>query len=168
VKLRRAGPHDRERLLAWRNRPEIVALGSSQRTVRPDEHDAWYARVSADARTRLYIIESDAGEPIGQVRFDPHHRHPPYETAGESREAVVSIYLLAEHTGRGEGTRALTEATREAAAELGLARVWAVIREDNLPSQTSFARAGYTRCTTAAPTALVCAAHIVHRWETSP
>lgn len=155
MKLRRAVADDRDRLLAWRNRPEIVALGSSQRTVSPDEHGAWYARVSADERTRLYIVESDAGEPIGQVRFDPH----------ETAEAVVSIYLVAEHTGRGKGTRALTEATQRAASELGLRRVWAVIRDSNVASQTSFGRAGYARSPSPEPADLACADHLVYRWE---
>ncbi len=157
MKLRRAGADDRDRLLAWRNRPEIVALGSSQRTVRPDEHDAWYARVSQDPRTRLYIVESDAGDPIGQVRFDPHG----------SGEAIVSIYLIAGHTGRGEGTRALSEATQRAASELGARRVWAVIRDTNVASQTSFARAGYARCSAQEPQPadLACADHLVYRWE---
>ena len=156
MKLRRAGADDRDRLLAWRNRPEIVALGSSLRTVRPDEHDAWYTRVSRDERTRLYIVESDTGEPIGQVRFDPH----------ATGEAVVSIYLIGEHTGRGEGTRALLEATRRAATELEVHRVWGGHpRDQTAASQTSFTRAGYARCPPPEPAELACADHQIYRWE---
>ena len=41
LQLRPATPHDADRLLAWRNRPEIVALGTLLRTVDPAEHAAW-------------------------------------------------------------------------------------------------------------------------------
>lgn len=131
LRLRPAAPDDAERTLAWRNRPEIVALGTQQRRVDAAEHAAWFAEALASDDRLLLIVEAD-GEPIGQVRFD----------ALDGVNWSVSIYLLEPYTGRGLGTRALRLAW-EIARDHGVERAWAFVRADNARSAAAFRRAGF-------------------------
>lgn len=133
ITLRPARPEDAERVFAWRNRPEIVALGTTHATVSRETHDAWFAETLQGGRRTLYIIEL-AGEPAGQIRFD----------WGDAREAEVSIYLLGEYVGRGAGVAALREGCRLAAQTRRADVIVARIREDNLRSHAAFIKAGFT------------------------
>jgi perosamine synthetase len=132
ISLRPACEADEERLFAWRNRPEIVALGSSRQTVERAQHRAWFAETLAGERRSLYVIEGD-GHPVGQVRFDWHAR----------RRAEVSIYLLSEFTGRGLGVAALREGCRCALASGRADSLVARIRHDNPRSRAAFAKVGF-------------------------
>jgi RimJ/RimL family protein N-acetyltransferase len=139
VRLRRAGPDDAERVLAWRNDPRIVALSKSGRPVTRDEHTAWYAQAVTDARRLLCIVEvEEAGRkgssPAGVVRVD----------RDGSRAGMITIYLLAPYTGRGLGVAALEQATRLAFGQWpDLRSIRAEIRPDNLASIKAFAKAGF-------------------------
>ena len=124
---------DRELLFEWRNRPEIVALGASNRTVSWEEHTAWFAKVAGDRTHLLYLIRL-RGEPIGHVRFTP---------AGNLTWSV-SIYLLAPHTGRGFGPAVLATACEQCFALLPAAQaIEAVILSRNARSQAAFRRVGF-------------------------
>ncbi len=129
--LRPATAADKERVLAWRNAPFVVARSSSNRPVEPAEHERWFAAALADPDRRVYLIEVD-GTPVGVVRFDRRE-----ETA------VISVFLAEEHAGRGYGTRAIGEGCRLAAAAWPIRTVRACVRMDNLPSYKSFTRAGF-------------------------
>ena len=129
--LRPAAPDDADRLLAWRNRPEIVTLGTQQRRVDAAEHAAWFAEALVSDHRLLLIVEAD-GEPVGQIRFD----------ALDAANWSVSIYLLEPYTGRGLGTQALRQAC-EIAREHGIETAWAFVRADNARSAAAFQRAGF-------------------------
>jgi len=132
ISLRLVGPADEERIFEWRNRPEIVALGSSHQTVDRGQHGAWFAESLAGVKRSLFVVET-LGQPIGQIRFD----------WGDARRAEVSIYLLSEFTGRGLGLAALREGCRLALA-LGRADyVVARIRHDNPRSRAAFMKVGF-------------------------
>lgn len=55
-------------LLGWRNAPSIRAVMFNRREILPDEHSAWFERMSDDHKHRLLIIEA-SGEPLGFVQF---------------------------------------------------------------------------------------------------
>jgi len=135
LQLRPATPHDADRLLAWRNRPEIVALGTLLRTVDPAEHAAWFAETLASDRRLLLLVLVD-GEPAGQVRFD-------VLTDAAGAACSVSIYLLEQFTGRSLGPEALRQACAIAEGR-GYEEIWAFIREENTRSITAFRQAGFT------------------------
>jgi UDP-4-amino-4,6-dideoxy-N-acetyl-beta-L-altrosamine N-acetyltransferase len=59
---------DLDRVLAWRNRPEVRANVFSSHVISPAEHAAWYARAAADPARRLLIFEID-GAPAGFVQL---------------------------------------------------------------------------------------------------
>lgn len=134
--LRRAEESDREMIFGWRNDPWIVGLSTSRRTVTRAEHDDWFGRVVADPGTILFVVET-GGTPAGQVRLTMDG-----EAGGV--EAVISIYLLKEHTGRGIGAAAIGQGCAAAFAQWpGLRRVRAQILRDNEPSMRAFEKAGF-------------------------
>lgn len=131
LRLRPAANADRDLLLAWRNRPEIIARGTHLRTIEPDEHARWFADALTSTRRLLLIVELD-GEPIGQVHFQ----------AVDAGNWSVSIYLLEPYTGRGLGTEALHTACA-IAHQRGVATTWALIRDENERSTAAFRRVGF-------------------------
>lgn len=130
--LRPVGPADEDRIFEWRNRPEIVVLGSSYRSVDRSEHRSWFAETLAGEVRLLYIVEANR-QPLGQIRFD----------WGQGRRAEVSIYLLNEFTGRGLGVAALREGCRLALSCGRADCVVARIRHDNFRSRSAFGKVGF-------------------------
>lgn len=64
VRLRDVREDDRERLLDWRNSPDVAAFMYSDHRIERAEHDHWFDVVRHDARRRYWVIEVD-GEPVG-------------------------------------------------------------------------------------------------------
>lgn len=132
VALRPASMTDVKTVFEWRNDPLIVRLGSSQSTVQWAEHESWFAAKLADARCLMLIVES-GGQPIGQVRFD-------LDAPGQ---AVISVYLVPAQVGRGLGVRAIRDGCLWAGRTLGVHRIVALVRRENLRGQRAFAKAGF-------------------------
>ena len=64
VALKPLAEADRDRLLAWRNLPEIARWMYSDHVIGADEHARWFAGALADPGRRYWIITVD-GEPVG-------------------------------------------------------------------------------------------------------
>ena len=155
LRLRPADLNDAERVFEWRNRPEIVALSSSRRPVSWGEHQAWFGDAVRDENRRVFIVLRD-DTPIGQVRFD---------RLG-AEECEVSIYLLAEHTGRGLGTMALRIGCRTIFRTWPVARIVAFVRRENVRSLQAFGKAGFFEAP--APTPRTRPGHaVLHRDRTT-
>ncbi len=65
-KLRPVEEADLERLLGWRNLPEIRSFMYTDHVISMEEHRTWFARLSADATRLTWIFERD-GKPLGVV-----------------------------------------------------------------------------------------------------
>lgn len=131
IKLRAAGPADRDRLLEWANDPTTRAASFHAEPIAAASHDAWFAASLDGART-LYIAER-AGTPVGTARLDP---------LGPGR-AEVSLTIAPEHRSRGIGTSTLTALIETAVAD-GVEELVARIRETNAQSRRAFEKAGFT------------------------
>lgn len=59
---------DLERVLEWRNHPDVRAWMFTTHEIPLHEHLAWYERASRDPSKRLLLAEQD-GEPFGYVGF---------------------------------------------------------------------------------------------------
>ncbi|MCP5370556.1 MAG: GNAT family N-acetyltransferase [Hyphomicrobiales bacterium] len=132
VTLRPMAADDCEMVFTWRNRPEIVRLSSSGRPVDWEDHLSWFRRRAADGTQPMFVIEA-AGWPAGQLRFD----------AEADRAYRVTIYLVAESTGRGIGVAALRAGCGRLLAEGRADTFTACVQAGNLPSRKAFARAGF-------------------------
>jgi RimJ/RimL family protein N-acetyltransferase/glycosyltransferase involved in cell wall biosynthesis len=130
--LRPADERDTQRLLDWRNDPETRRWAFQPGEVDLATHEAWFARRRADPDSVIWIAEQ-RGEPVGQVRLDR-----------EGAEAEVSIALAPEARGRGLGRRLIDRAAREAPGALGVERLTARIKPDNVASVRAFEAAGFT------------------------
>lgn len=123
---------DRDLLFNWRNDPFIVALSSSQRTVSRREHDAWFDRLLNSADSLAYIIFLRR-KAIGHLRFDRF----------EEQRCFITIYLMHGFTGKGLGVRIIQTGCREVMRRWPGVQVHARIRNENLPGQSAFVRAGF-------------------------
>jgi UDP-2,4-diacetamido-2,4,6-trideoxy-beta-L-altropyranose hydrolase len=133
VRLRAATPDDCRAVFEWRNDPFIVRFSAGQRKVTWHEHAAWYDRVVDDIHHLLLIVERD-GHGIGTVRFDRERED----------SAVVTIYLLGPHVGRGIGTAVLHEACGCAFARWpDVGRLEARIQAANARSKRVFEKVGF-------------------------
>ena len=156
VRLRLATPEDEERVFQWRNMPEIVALGRTQKTVSWEDHQTWFRHTIDDPRRLLLIVVLN-DQPIGQVRFDQNHN--------EDHACEVSIYLLAGFTGRGLGTSALKQSCSIAFDRLGVNRIDAVILGENQRSLSAFRKAGFENIPLPLDAVSDCFKLSLHRWS---
>lgn len=133
ISLRPAVVGDSDLLLSWRNRPDIVALGSLNRAVSRGEHAIWFANKLSSDDSIIWIVQNN-GLPIGQVRLDPIAPH----------EKIISIFILADHVGRGFGVDAIKRACVFAFDRWkNLKRIRANILKDNSRSIRSFEKSGF-------------------------
>lgn len=59
---------DLERVLAWRNHPEVRRYMLKQREIQMAEHCSWFERAMSDQSRRLLIVE-EGETPLGFVQF---------------------------------------------------------------------------------------------------
>ena len=133
IHLRPAAPEDRDLVFEWRNKPEIIALGSSQKSVSALEHSDWFGLILRSTNCRLFIIVLD-NNPIGQVRFE----------INENDHAEISIFLITGFTGRGLGVVSIIQSCRLAFASFQEASyIVAFVRKNNVGSLRAFEKAGF-------------------------
>jgi UDP-4-amino-4,6-dideoxy-N-acetyl-beta-L-altrosamine N-acetyltransferase len=116
VRLRPLEAGDRDRLLAWRNLPQIARWMYSDHAIGPDEHARWLAAALADPRRRYWVIEADAS-PVGLANL--------YDLAPEHGRTSWAYYL-ADPSTRGQGIGAFVEywVIEHVFGELGLNKLW--------------------------------------------
>ena len=90
--VRRMTADDLERVLRWRNHPDVRAAMFTQHEISPDEHARWFAAADADPSRLLLIYERD-GESLGFASLACH---------GETGVADWGFYLAPEAP-RGSG-----------------------------------------------------------------
>jgi RimJ/RimL family protein N-acetyltransferase len=134
LSLRRATEADAELLLEWRNDPDTRAGSFQQDPIGLEEHRAWLRGVLADSERVLLVVELD-GVPSGSVRVDRE----------DAETAEIHIALAASARGRKVGLWALREASQQADGLLGVKRIRARVKSDNLASLRAFEAAGFER-----------------------
>jgi RimJ/RimL family protein N-acetyltransferase len=116
----------------WRNDPFLVARASSQKSVTWEEHVRWFQETITGIERKMFIVLVD-GVPAGQVRFERL----------EADACVISAYMLEPYTGRGLGVEAIQKACGYLFEDWAVRNIVAFVREDNLPSQSGFRKAGF-------------------------
>jgi UDP-4-amino-4,6-dideoxy-N-acetyl-beta-L-altrosamine N-acetyltransferase len=123
IRLRAVGPEDSQRLLDWRNRPEVSAYMYTDHLIAPDEHARWFKAALAAADRRYWIIALD-GAPVGLVNLagiDPGRRRCEW------------AYYIAEPSTRGRGVGAVVEfmVIDHVFGPMGLHKLWCEVLIDN-------------------------------------
>lgn len=150
--VRRVTSSDAALLWAWRNDALVRQNSFSSEPIPWEDHQRWLADRLASERTVIYILE-DADGPVAQVR---------YERRAEA-EAEVGISVAASARGRGYAHVALTETLASACSALGVDRVVALVKADNVPSQRAFERAGFTSASTVVERGRLCRKYVYRR-----
>lgn len=110
--IRSVSSADLERMLVWRNQPQVRAYMLTQHEISLDEHRQWFERCSKDPSRRLMIVE-EGGDPLGFVGF-----------SGVETGAVATWgFYAAPETVKGAGTKLGLTALEFAFGELLLHKV---------------------------------------------
>lgn len=134
-RLRPMQSQDLERVLAWRNHPEVRRHMYTQRLITLEEHRAWFERARQAPQRHLLIYEQD-GEPLGFVNLNV------VDTA--AGRADWGFYLAPEAprgSGQGLGQCTLTYAF----TTLKLHKLCGEVLADNTRSQRFHERLGFRR-----------------------
>ncbi len=131
VTLRPATLADQNRLLEWRNQPDVVRYSLSGRPVAASAHANWLAARLTSPGARLWLAE-EAGEPVGQVRVDL-----------DDKAGTVSISVAPAHRGRGVGTRMLRALVLEMERDIEVRNLLALVHPENTASLRAFVRVGF-------------------------
>ena len=117
-----------------RNRTDAIAVSGSQEAL-PREYavDKFIDMVRKPGEFVFWIIEPDAGWIVMEY-------HDPWGT--------ISIYLKPYARGQGAGAMAIKQMCKYAAGELGLEKIWANVREENISSSSVFTKCGFVLSST--------------------
>lgn len=123
VALRPLDNADSDRLLAWRNQPEVARWMYSDHVISPQEHAQWFARALVDPRRRYWVIEAD-DRPVGLANL--------YDLAPEHARASWAYYL-ADPSTRGQGIGAFVEywVIEQVFGTLKLNKLWCEVLAEN-------------------------------------
>ena len=116
---------DRDRLLAWRNQPEVARWMYSDHVITTEEHARWFEGALIDPRRRYWVIEAD-GRPVGLANL--------YDLSPEHARTAWAYYL-ADPSTRGQGIGAFVEywVIEHVFGALNLNKLWCEVLADNEP-----------------------------------
>ncbi len=134
-RLRPMQAHDLERVLTWRNHPDVRRYMYTQRIITSDEHQAWFERARQAPQRHLLIYEQ-GGEPLGFVNL--------HVVDAQSGRADWGFYLAPQAPrGSGQGLGQCTLAY--AFTALGLHKLCGEVLADNSRSLRFHERLGFRR-----------------------
>jgi RimJ/RimL family protein N-acetyltransferase len=138
--LRAVEPDDLELLRTWRNRPTLRRYFREHRELTRADQEAWYERLGADERMRMFAIVDPGGEP------------PPLVGAAGlcyvdwvRRSAELSLYIGIDdlYVDDRLAPDALRLLLRYAFDDLGLHRVWAEVYSFDERKSSLYERFGF-------------------------
>ena len=132
LRLRAVDQDDAELLWQWRNDPTVRAAAFDSAAIDWETHIRWFESRLADPDCRIFLALDEAGEEVGQVRFEK-----------EMEEAEIHLSVATGQRGRGWGTHLIRLATEEYSRSEGVTRVRAFVRPENVGSLKAFEAAGY-------------------------
>jgi RimJ/RimL family protein N-acetyltransferase len=131
--LRPIAASDEALILAWANDPEARRRGFQTKPITPRDHHAWFTKRLANQEDCVFLVaESEAGTPVGQVRFD---RNGALWTISYALDAALRGWKLARPL-LAAGIEALR--AREPGAPL---EAW--VKPDNVASLQTFRGMGF-------------------------
>lgn len=135
VGLRSVDASDRERLLAWRNSPQVAAFMYSDHLITREEHDRWFDSLASNPRRRDWIVTLD-GAPVGLTSL--------VDIDSVQGRGTIARYL-AEETARGVGVGGFVEfkIADHAFDELGLRKLWSEVLAINQAALASHLSTGF-------------------------
>ena len=134
MRARPAAAGDEALLLHWANDPAVRQNSFNQSLIDPAQHHRWFASRLGDAGCRIYIVETELGQAVGQVRLER-----------EEENWVIDYSLGAPFRQRGLGCALLTTALAAFSCEHGAAGLKARVKAGNVASCKVFQALGFKR-----------------------
>ncbi len=135
---RPARPNDSALYLDWANDPDTRRQSFNSSPIALETHANWFTRKLIDANALLLVFENEAGEPVGQVRFE---RQP---EADMPDEVVISLSVAASFRGQGLAHQLIRQGCAVCWETWGDVSIHAYIKPDNQASMRAFEQAGFT------------------------
>jgi UDP-4-amino-4,6-dideoxy-N-acetyl-beta-L-altrosamine N-acetyltransferase len=136
VRLREIRDEDLERIVRWRNDPEILSRLFSHEKLTIEKQREWFAGLAGDKSRVSFIVETLEGRAVGQGGFSHIDRH--------SRVAEMGIMIgEREEQGRGLGTAAVRLLIDYGFRELDLHRISLRVLEGNERALNIYRRLGF-------------------------
>ncbi len=132
IDLQPVREEDARLLWEWANDPSVRSVSFTRDPIAWEDHLRWFDAKRKDAACLFYIARDDAGEPLGQIRFE-----------AREDEAEVSVSLDARHRGRGQGSALILAGSRKVFDTSRVRTLHAYIKDGNEPSVRAFTKAGY-------------------------
>ena len=136
LRLRPAREEDVVLYHDWVNDPATRAAAFNSEPIDWPTHHDWFHRRLADSATRLRVLETPTGLPVGQARIQHGAESTPH----------LDYSIDAAFRGRGWGTALLRKILAEWRRDHGDGELIAEIRPDNQASLAALTRAGFERC----------------------
>ncbi|WP_299017887.1 UDP-4-amino-4,6-dideoxy-N-acetyl-beta-L-altrosamine N-acetyltransferase [uncultured Caulobacter sp.] len=133
--LRPVDAGDRERLLTWRNSPQVAAFMYSDHLIGREEHDRWFDGLAANSRRRDWIILLD-DRPVGLTSL--------VDIDLIQGRGTIARYI-AEESARGMGLGGFAEfkIADHAFGPLGLRKLWSEVLATNQAALASHLSSGF-------------------------
>jgi RimJ/RimL family protein N-acetyltransferase len=131
LSLRAANENDAHLLWTWANDPLCRENAFDSSPIDWDAHTRWLRQKLTAPDCRIWILEHD-GQPVGQIRYDRR------ET-----DAEIDFAVAPQARGLGLGTQLLTLSVIQAHQDLGVRKVFGLIKTNNRASVRAFNRAGF-------------------------
>ena len=134
---RPAQPADAELYFEWANDPDTRRQSFSSNPIPIETHTDWFTRKLADPNALLLVFENEAGEAVGQVRFERT------SLTDLPDEITIGVSVDAKHRGRGLSSQLIGMGCTECRERWGAVTIHAYIKPDNQASVRAFERAGF-------------------------
>jgi len=134
LRLRPARNTDCELLFSWANDAAVRSASFYPAPVLWQEHASWFAQKMNDPESVIYIGETNASEPVGQVRFQL-----------EGDEAILSTMVAPSFRGAGWGKELVSFSIRTLVRSRPVRRVKAFVKPENRASVRLFGSAAFRR-----------------------
>jgi len=129
---RLAESRDGKLLLRWANDPLVRQNSFAQGAISPTDHQHWFQKRLADSACRIYLLETELGRAVGQVRF---------QLDGE--RWVINYMIDVNCRQRGLGRSVLETAITALAKDIGRAPLSASVKAGNKASLKVFKSLGF-------------------------
>ena len=135
ITLRPLSKDDIDHVMTWVNDREVMQyFANRQNSITREEEEAYLETITASKTDRVFSIFND-GEYVGQCSINQL-----YWPAKNGRLFVV---IKRGAHGYGYGPEAIRQLLKLAWSELGLHKVWLIVRQDNRNAQAMYLKLGF-------------------------
>lgn len=137
--LRKAEEGDSRFVWELANEPKIREVSFCSSEILWEDHQIWFSAKISDENCLFFIVVDDAGEKIGQIRFEL-----------KNEEWVISLSIVNAFRGKGLGTKIINSGSTWIFQTIStVEKIHAYIKHGNVASVRVFEKAGYRKVSNA-------------------